>query len=248
MNIFTEALQWLSDPANWSGDDGIGVRLAEHVWITVLAVALAALVAIPLGYWIGHTGRGRNLVVAVSGGARAIPSLGLLTLLALGLGIGLSAPLITLVVLAIPPLLAGAYAGIDAVPRPVVDASVAQGMSPWQVLTKVEAPLGIGLLLGGVRSATLQVVSTVMLAAYVGAGGLGGYLFLGLKTRDYPMMIGAALLIVALALLLDVLLALVQRLLTPAAMRRRRRPRATNHATAARSGVATIPSPSQERS
>ncbi|MDR2255214.1 MAG: ABC transporter permease [Arthrobacter sp.] len=211
MNLFVQAVTWLFDPANWGGPDGLGVRLAEHLGYSALVLAIAAVLGVPLGYLVGHTGRGRNLVVLLSGAARALPSLGLVTLLALWLGLGLPAPVIALVILALPPILAGAYAGVDAVPRPITDAAKAQGMSPGQVLLKVEAPLGLGLLMGGVRSATLQVVATVMLAAYVGAGGLGRPLFLGLKTQDYPMMLGASLVTIALALVLDVVLAGFQR-------------------------------------
>jgi len=211
MTLIGQALAWLGDPLTWTGPDALATRLLEHLGYTALIVAIAAAVGIPLGYLVGHTGRGRNLVVLLSGAARALPSLGLVTLLALWLGLGLPAPVIALVVLALPPILAGAYAGVDAVPRAVTDAATAQGMSGWQVLRKVEAPLGLGLLMGGVRSAVLQVVATVMLAAYVGAGGLGRPLFLGLKTQDYAMMLGVSLLTIALALVLDVALAGLQR-------------------------------------
>ncbi|RKW69430.1 ABC transporter permease [Galactobacter caseinivorans] len=215
MNYFSEAWTWLTDPLTWTGADALAARLTEHLLYTLLVIVVSALIAIPLGWWVGHTGRGRNAVVVLSGAARAIPSLGLVTLLALWMGLGLPAPIITLVVLAIPPLLAGAYSGIDAVPREVTDAARAQGMSEWQILMKVEVPLSLGLLMGGVRSAALQVVSTVMLAAYVGAGGLGRPLFLGLKTQDYAMMLGASILTVGLALVLDVVLSGIQRIVRP---------------------------------
>ena len=225
MNLWTEGWNWLVDPLNWPGVDGIGNRLLEHLGYTALIVGIAAVIGIPLGYLVGHTGRGRSLVVALSGAARALPSLGLVTLLALWLGLGLPAPVIALVILALPPILAGAYAGVDAVPPAVTDAARAQGMSEWQILTKVEAPLGLGLLMGGVRSAVLQVVATVMLAAYVGSGGLGRLLFLGLKTQDYAMMLGASLLTVALALVLDVALGALQRGLATRYGGLRRKPR-----------------------
>lgn len=211
MNLLSEAIDWLSDPANQSGPDGIWARLLEHVWYTALIVAIAALIAIPLGYLVAHTGRGRGLVVVTSGAARALPTLGVITLIALWLGIGLLAPLIALVVLAIPSVLAGAYAGVEAVDRRTVDAARALGMSEWQILRQVEIPLGLPLLLGGLRAATLQVVATATLAAYVGAGGLGRFLFLGLKTQDYPMMLAASLLVVALALVLDLIFELLER-------------------------------------
>ena len=211
MNYLVEALQWIADPANQAGSSGVWARTWEHLWYTLLAVGLAALVAIPLGWFVGHTGRGRGLVVVSTGAARALPTLGVVTLVGLALGIGLVAPMVALVLLAAPSILAGAYAGLEAIDARTIDAARAMGMSEWQVLTKVELPLGLPLLLGGLRSATLQVVSTATLAAYVGAGGLGRFLFLGLKTQDYPQMLAAALLVVVLALLLDVVFELSER-------------------------------------
>ncbi|WP_420176050.1 ABC transporter permease [Luteococcus sp. OSA5] len=213
MNFVREALAWIVDPANLRGPESWPVHLAEHLGYSLLAVLLASLVAIPIGYLVGHTGRGRNLAVGLSGGARALPSLGLVTLFGLWLGVGLAAPLIALVLLAIPSVLAGAYSGIESVNATTVDAARAQGMTEWQVLGQVEAPLGLPLLLGGLRSATLQVVSTATLAAYVGAGGLGRDLFLGLKTQDYPQMLAASLLVLALAIALELAFELAERLL-----------------------------------
>ncbi len=215
MRYLLDALAWLADRSHWVGADGLGVRLGEHLAYSVAAVTLAALVAVPTGWWVGHTGRGRSLTVGLSGAARALPTLGLVTLLGIGLGIGLLGPMIAFVVLAIPSLLAGAYAGVQAIDPATVDSARACGMTGWQVLTKVEIPLGAGLLLGGVRSAVLQVIATATLAAYVGSGGLGRPLFLGLKTQDYPQMLAASLLVVALALIVDVVLGGVQNRLSP---------------------------------
>ena len=203
MNYFSQAIAWIADPANASGPNGVWARSWEHLWYTILAVVLASVIAIPLGYLVGHTGRGRGLVVASSGAARALPTLGVVTLVGLVLGLGLIAPMVALVLLAVPSVLAGAYAGIEAIDPRTVDAARAMGMSQWQILTRVEMPLGLPLLIGGLRSATLQVVATATLAAYVGAGGLGRFLFLGLKTQDYPQMLAAALLVVVLALILE---------------------------------------------
>lgn len=211
MKLIGDALDWLTDPANLEGSGGLYARLFEHLWYSALIVAIAAAIAIPLGYLVGHTGRGRGVVVVSSGAARALPTLGLVTLVALWLGIGLIAPLIALVVLAIPSILAGAYAGVEAVDRRTIDAARAMGMTELQILRQVEIPLGLPLLIGGLRSAMLQVVATAMLAAYVGAGGLGRFLFLGLKTQDYPMMLAASLVVVALALVLDLLFELLER-------------------------------------
>lgn len=211
MNFFAEAFAWIANPANAAGPEGVWARTGEHLWYTLLIVLISAVIAIPLGYLVGHTGRGRGFVVAASGAARALPTLGVVTIFALIFGIGLVAPLIALVLLAIPSVLAGAYAGVEAIDKRTVDAARAMGMSEWQILTKVEIPLGLPLLLGGLRSATLQVVATATLAAYVGAGGLGRFLFLGLKTQDYPQMLASALLVVALALIMEGVFEIFQR-------------------------------------
>lgn len=201
MNYLTQAFAWIADPTHQSGPDGVWARLGEHLLYTLIATGAAAAIAIPLGYWIGHTGHGRGLVVGTTGAARALPTLGVLTLIALMSGVGVGAPLAALAVLALPSILAGAYAGIDAIPATTIDAARAQGMSGWQLLTKVEIPLGLPQLIGGLRSATLQVIATATLVAYVGGGGLGRYLFLGLKTQDYPQMLAASILAVALAII-----------------------------------------------
>ena len=129
--------------------------------------------------------------------------------------LGVEAPLLALVALAFPSLLAGAYAGIEAADPGAVDAARAVGMSEWQVVTRVEVPLGASVLIGGIRAATLQVVATATLAAYISDTGLGRYLFSGLKSRDYAQMLAGALLVAALALLLDLLMAALQRASSP---------------------------------
>jgi len=151
-------------------------------------------------------------VASATGAARAIPSLGLLTLFGLWLGIGLEAPLLTLVVLAVPSLLAGVYSGFMAVDPAIPQAARAVGFSAAQVVWRVETPLALPVMLGGLRAATLQVVATATLAAYTADYGLGRYLFAGLKTRDYAQMLGGSLVVIALALLLEVALATCQRL------------------------------------
>ena len=216
---FVESLRWLAEPSRWSGPAGIPLRTLEHLGYTALGVLLAALLAIPLGLAVGHTGRFRGLAVATAGAARALPTLGLVTLFALLMGIGLTAPLLSFVILAIPSLLAGAYSAVESADRATVDAARAQGMTELQILTRVELPLGMPLLIGGVRGATVQVVATAMLAAYVGNGGLGRYIFQGLGSQNYPQMIAGSLLVIALALVLDLVLLLIQRLSTPRGLR-----------------------------
>ena len=215
MNFVTETVAWLIDPANWVGAGGIPTRLAQHLLFTLLTLVLAAVIAVPIGFLIGHTGRGRGLAVATSGAFRAIPTLGLLTLVALWVGIGLNAPYVALTVLAIPPILAGAYTGFEAIDRKIIDAARAVGMSEAQIVLKVELPLGLPLLIGGFRSATLQVVATATLAAYVADFGLGRYLFAGLRTRDYGEMLGGSILVILLAIVLEGVFALVQKLVVP---------------------------------
>ncbi|MCW2747103.1 MAG: glycine/betaine transporter permease [Nocardioidaceae bacterium] len=212
MSVASETVDWLTDSANWSGDEGIPHRLLEHVYYTGLAVGIAALVAVPLGLWIGHTGRFRNVAILVTGSMRALPTLGVLSLVAIYSGIGLTAPLVALIVLAIPPLLAGAYSGIESVDPRTVDAARAMGMTEWQVLLRVEVPLALPLLVGGVRSAVLQVVATATVAAYISLGGLGRYLIDGLAIRDYPQMLGGSVLVIGLALVLDGVFASIQHL------------------------------------
>lgn len=216
MRYLIEAFGWITDPAHWPGANGIGVRLGEHLAYSVIGVAAACLIAIPVGWWVGHTGRLRGLAVGLSGGARALPTLGLVTLLGMLFGIGLVGPMIAFIVLALPSVLAGAYASVQSADRLAVDGARASGMTEMQVLLRVEVPLGLSLLIGGVRSAFLQVIATATLAAYVGSGGLGRFLFLGLKTQDYAQMLAASLLVVALALVCDVVFATAQRLASPA--------------------------------
>ncbi|HCN39400.1 ABC transporter permease [Rothia sp. (in: high G+C Gram-positive bacteria)] len=216
MNIFESTAAWFTAEGAWAGADGIIQRTTEHLGYSALVLLIAALIAFPLGLLVGHTGKGENLVVALTGALRALPTLGLLTLFALWLGLGLTAPIAALVILAISPLLAGVYAGIAAVDPITVDAARAQGMTEWQILSRVEIPLALPLIFGGIRNAALQVIATVTIVAYINLGGLGRFLIDGLAVRDYSRMVGAVLLVAALALLVDLLLAGLQRLTTPA--------------------------------
>ncbi|WP_290807237.1 ABC transporter permease [Herbiconiux sp.] len=215
MNLLGEGIAWIVDPANYAGPQGWIVRMLEQLFYTFGAIAVAAVIAIPLGYLVGHTGRGRDIAVSLSGGFRALPSFGVIILLALGLGIGFKAPLLTFVIIAIPPILAGAYAGFEAVDRKTIDAARAMGMTEWQVMTRVEVPLGLPLLIGGVRSSALQVVATATLAAYVSGGALGVFIFQAFATRDYPQALGASVIVTALALALEGIFALIQKLVVP---------------------------------
>ncbi|GAA3934237.1 ABC transporter permease [Microbacterium soli] len=221
MNLFTDAIAWLLDPAQWQGQYALPTLLGQHLLYTIISVVVAAVLALPAGWLIGHTGRGREIAVAVSGAARAVPSFGLLVLLVLVLGV-LRTPLaavITFVLLAIPSLLAGAYTGFEAIDRRTVEAARAVGMTEWQIFTKVELPLGMPLLVGGIRSALLQVIATVTIGAYVNLGGLGWPIIQGIPLRRFDQVLAGALLVAVLALLVDLLLAGAQRAVVPAGVR-----------------------------
>ena len=193
--MVSDGLIWLTNPAHYQGEGSIPQRLLEHLAYTGWAVALAAVVAVPLGYLIGHTGKGRVWVVGIVSSARALPTFGLLLFLVLIVGVSQrnAAALIALVFLAIPPLLAGAYSGVGQIDPRIIDAARAQGMTEWQILFRVELPLSLPLLVGGLRNATLQVVATVVLVAYVGLGGLGYDIIQGIPLRRFDQMMAAGL-------------------------------------------------------
>jgi len=177
MTDFFAAFAWLTDPVNWAGPGGIPARTGEHILYSFLTLVLAAVIALPSGFAVGHTGRFRGLSVGVSGALRALPTLGLVIYLALiTTNITIVPPLIALTILAIPPVLAGAYSGLESVDRRTIDAARSIGMNSWQVFTKVELPLSLPLVIGGVRSGALQVIATWTVAAILPVGGLGRYL------------------------------------------------------------------------
>ncbi|MFR9806709.1 ABC transporter permease [Pseudonocardia sp. RS010] len=240
---------WLLEPTHWTGPAGIPARLVEHLWYTVLALALGALVALPIGALIGHGRRGGFLVVGTANGLRALPELGLLTLLVLLMGIGLLPVTLALAVLAVPPLLAGTYSGVRNVDPGAVDAARGMGMREWQVLAKVELPNALPLVLGGLRGAALQVIATAAVAAYVSFGGLGRFLIDGLRTREYPQTAAGAILVAVLALVVEALLALVQRAVVSPGLRggdRRPPPATGGRATPARDPADPDPVPTRE--
>jgi len=216
MNFLTQAFAFIFDPAHYGNPNGIEVRVGQHVLISLEVLVIAAVIAIPVGYLIGHTGRGRSFAIGFSGGVRALPTLGFMILIALGVGIGLSAPIVALVVLAIPSILAGAYSGFEAVDRSTIDAARAVGMTELQIVRSVEIPLGLPLLIGGLRVASLQVIATATLADYVGGGGLGRFIFSGVQTQDYPQMLAGSILVIVLAIVSEIVFSILQRLVVPA--------------------------------
>ncbi|MBF4585031.1 ABC transporter permease [Curtobacterium sp. VKM Ac-2887] len=232
MQFFLHAVAWLLDPANYrpglQTPLPIQDRIGEHLLYTFISVAIAALIALPLGLYIGHTGRGRSFVIAFSGSMRALPTLGLLgTLFVI---IGMTVPFtqtafIAFVVLAIPSILAGAYSGVESVDPQTVDAARSVGMTELQILLKVEVPLSLPLIIGGIRASVLQVIATVVIASYISLGGLGAIISTGISLNDNDLILGGALLVTVLALVIDGLFALAQHLTRrgPEGQTRRRR-------------------------
>jgi len=216
-------LDFISDSANWSGAEGIGNRILQHLGYTFLSLGIAAVIALPVGLLIGHTRRGAFLAINTANAARALPTLGLLTLIVLLIGIGRLPVIIALVVLGIPPILASTYAGVSGVDRPTIDAARGMGMTEREILTKVEVPIALPLIISGLRSATLQIVSTATVAAYVALGGLGRYVIDGLSLRDFPQMLTGAVLVAVLAILLDLAFAAIGRYAVSAGLTGRRR-------------------------
>ena len=211
-------LTWFTDPANWQGEDGIPHRVLQHLEYTAVALVLAAAHrdparAVGRSHRPGCAGWSRWPTRC----ARCRPS-ACCSPCRCGSGrrsagdLAFTMPsILVLVVLAIPPLLAGTYAGIEAVAPAARDAARGVGMTSGQVLRQVEMPNGLPLLMSGVRSAVLQVVATATVAAYIGLGGLGRYLIDGIALGDYPQTAGGAILVAVLAVVLDGVLALVQR-------------------------------------
>ena len=218
MSLVADTASWLTDPDHWSGTDGIPHRLAEHLAVSGAAVGIAALIALPIAFVLGHTGRGGGLAVNLSNASRAVPTFALLVLLAATpVGFGNRATVVALTVFAIPPLLTNAYIGVRDVDREVREAAVGMGMTGGQLLRRVEVPLALPLVAAGVRTVAVQVVATATLAAYVGGGGLGRFIADGFGRADPAMTAAGGVLVALLALLVEVTLALVQRSVQPPA-------------------------------
>lgn len=224
MTFLVHALAYLLHADNWLGPVGLAARTLEHLEYTLAAVGLSALIAVPVGLVIGHTGRGALVVVSAVNGLRALPTLGVLLLAVLWWGLGWPPAIVALMLLGIPPILAGTYAGVSAVDATVVDAARAMGMTEKQVVLRVEWPNALPLILGGFRTATLQVVATATVAAYASLGGLGRLLIDGIKVREFHLAVAGALLVAVLALILDAVLGFAVWLSVPGTepLRRRR--------------------------
>ncbi|MGW0609317.1 ABC transporter permease [Streptomyces sp. NPDC002788] len=221
MNVLNFVNAFFSDSAHWHGYDGIPARLAEHVRYTLEALALAAAIGLPTGLVTGHYGRGGNALSLLATAGRALPSFGLLVLMTTLLGFGMLPVMIPLVVLAVPPILVTTYEAMRSVDPTPVDAARGMGMHESRILFQVELPVALPLILSGLRSAAIQIVSTATIAAYVSLGGLGRYIVDGLYQRDYEKVVGGATLVAVLALVTLALFWAVARVAVSPGVRRR---------------------------
>jgi osmoprotectant transport system permease protein len=233
MNLITETIGWLADPAHWAGSAGIPNRLLEHLALSGASLAIAMAIAIPAGIWIGHTGRFASLTVNVANLGRALPSLAVIALvLPLTVAIDPQAgfkvypTLIAMVVLATPPILVNTQAGIAGVDRDLVEAARAMGMTEAEVVRRVELPLAIAPILAGLRSAAVQIIATATLGAIFGGGGLGRYLVEGIAQNDDGMTFGGVVLVAGLALAVEGTFSVLQRLIRSPGLARMDRARA----------------------
>ena len=234
MEFFGEVAAWFADPANWSGTDGVPARIGEHLVLSIVPLIVAIAVALPIGAWIGHTGRAVNLVINVANVGRAIPSLAILAVVTMLLqawlvDIGLRsvsseiATMIAMTALALPPILTNTYVGVSEVDRDLVEAGRGMGMTARQVLRRVELPVALPVILAGIRTAAVQVVATATLGAVFATGGLGRYIIDGIAQRRYDMVLAGAILVGALSILTEVAFTLLERRTAPG---RRAGPRA----------------------
>lgn len=219
MSFLTFAWDWLKSPQQWHGSDGIPVRVLQHVGYSALSLLVAALIAVPIGLLIGHYGRGGFAAINVANVARAIPTLGLLIIVVVLLGLSLWAWLIPLVALAIPAILVNTYEGVRGVDPDLKDAARGMGMTEWQLLWKVEVPVAIPLIMLGLRTAAIFVVATATIAAEIGVGGLGRYIIDGLASDNYGEVAGGAAVVVVLALVVQAVFTGLRRLVVPRGLR-----------------------------
>jgi osmoprotectant transport system permease protein len=217
---FTDMWSYLTTRADWDGPGGISHRLVQHVGYSAEALALAAVVALPVGLMTGHTGRGGTLLSLASNASRALPTLGLLTIFAILIGVGLDAAIIPLILIAIPSILVNTYVGVRGVDRALVDAALGMGLTPVQVLGKVELPVALPLIVLGLQTAALQVISTATIAAFVGLGGLGRFIIDGQATHNYAELGAGAFVVAALAIVTEAFFLLGERLLVSPGVRR----------------------------
>lgn len=227
MGTIGEVVTWFGEAEHWRGQFGIPNRTIEHLRLSGVAVVLALVVALPLGVWLGHRGRGGTLAVNVSNVARAVPSFALLVIALQIWGFGTTPTYVALVALAAPPILTNAYVAVSGVDPELRDAARGMGMSGRTVLWRVELPIAVPLVMAGVRTAAVQVVATATLAAFIGQGGLGRLIVDGRAAGDIPQLVAGAVVVGLLSIATELALGLAQRLLTPRGLTRRSDPAQT---------------------
>ncbi|HEX9235927.1 MAG TPA: ABC transporter permease, partial [Actinomycetota bacterium] len=210
MHTLSKAVQWLVSGAHWRGFDGIPIRVFQHIELSLLSVAVAAAIAVPVGLYIGHTRKGEFLAVSIANVGRAVPSFAVLVLVFIlvlnilpqshkSLAFGFTPTLVALVLLAVPPVLTNTYVGIQGVDRDMVEAARGMGMTERDVLLRLESPLAAPLIMAGLRTAAVQVVATATLSALIGGGGIGRYIVDGFAQGDTPKLVAGAILVALLA-------------------------------------------------
>ncbi|HEY1420553.1 MAG TPA: ABC transporter permease [Candidatus Dormibacteraeota bacterium] len=224
MSVLGSVIQWMADPAQWQGPDGIPTRLGEHLHLSIESVVIGAVIALPLGIALGHFGRFGNLAINVSNVGRAVPSFGILVIAFQAFGLGDGPIILALTALAIPPMVTNSYVALREVDPDVKDAARGMGYRELRQVLRIELPLAVPLIMAGVRTSAVQVVATATVAALVAGGGLGRYIVDGLARSDYPRLLAGALLVALLALATELLLAGVQRLLVPRGIRLKEAP------------------------
>jgi osmoprotectant transport system permease protein len=227
VSALADLLTWLTEAANWSGSRGIPVRVYEHVQLSGLATVLAAAVALPAGFYIGHARRFELAVMWIANLGRAIPSFAILAgafyvSVSLGFGVRFWPTFVALFVLAIPPMLTNAYVGVREVDPDALESARGMGMTGREVLFLVEVPLAVPLMVAGIKTAAVQVVATATLGAVAGAGGLGRFILDGFATGQRGPVLGGALLVALLAIGVELGLGAIERRMAPGAERRRR--------------------------
>lgn len=226
-----DAFAYLLDGSHWSGSEGMLGQLGQQLLLTVTAMVLSMALALPVALLLGHLGRGGFLAINISNVGRAVPTFAVLILLSVGpLGTAVLGPygraglatLVALTLFALPPIITNAYVGMREVDRDTVEAARGMGMDGRQLFFSVELPLAMPLILTGLRLALVQVWATATIAALVAGPGLGNIITAGFYRSDYGKGLAGAIVVAAVALVLEALAALAERYADPLATVQRR--------------------------
>ena len=191
------------------------LKISEHLFLSMTALALGVLVAVPLGLLISRNEKAANFVIGVSSVLQTIPSLALLAIMVPIFGVGKLPAVLALFVYSLLPILRNTVLGMNSVNKDIVDAAKGMGMKASQIIFKVQVPLSVGVIMSGIRLSAIYVIAWTSLAAYIGAGGLGEFIFNGLNNFNFPMIITGTIPITIMALIIDGLLGLLENKLVP---------------------------------